>query len=119
MDNSFDFHLIWLAAIGLSTGDLDAAVAYFSRINPSGYAEYYQQLYGLLKATLDVLAGDPRPSGWPEARRHLRQARSQIRPENWSDRVVQRLFWRCRELAARHCGKTLPAFSARLARMLR
>ena len=119
IDDSFEFYLIWLAAIGLLSGDLDAAFAHFSRINPSAFSDYYQQLYGLLKATLEVLSGDPARGKWPAARRQLETARSGIRPENWSDRVVQRLFWRCRELAARHCGKTLPAFSAKLARMLR
>jgi tetratricopeptide (TPR) repeat protein len=119
VDNSFDFYLIWLSAIGLLTGEIDAAVAQFSRIKPSRYTDYYQQLYGLLKATFEVLIGEPDRANWPAARRQLSAARSQIRPDYWADRVIQRLYWRCRELAARHCGKPLPAFWARLARMLR
>jgi hypothetical protein len=119
MDNSFDYYLIWLSAIGLLRGEVDDAVAHFSRINPSGYPDYYQQLYGLLRATFEVLTGDPAGANWPAARRQLGAARSQILPDHWADRVVQRLFWRCRELAAQHCGKTLAAFWARLARMLR
>jgi hypothetical protein len=119
VDNSFDFYLIWLSAIGLLTGDIDAAVTQFFRIKPSGYTDYYQQLYGLLKATFEVLIGEPARARWPAARRQLSAARSQIRPDYWTDRVIRRLYWRCRELAARHCGKPLPAFWARLARMLR
>ena len=117
IDNSFDFHLIWRAAIGLLDGDLDAAVEHFSRVNPAGYTEYYQQLYGLIKATLEILTGDPGQFSWPAARRHLQLARSQFQPENWSDRVVRRLYWRCRQLAAKHCGSTLAVVHARLAGM--
>ncbi len=114
IDYSTPYHLIWLAACGVMLGDLRAAQESFSRINPSGFPDYYQQLYGLLKATLEILAADPDSRDWQAARNRLRDARDQIHPEARRDPIIRRLFCRCKLLIARHHGRTLAALTARL-----
>ncbi len=114
IDHTFDFHLAWLVAIELLRGDVDAAAEYFSRINPTGYHEYYQQLYGLVRVTLEILQTHPWRSDWATARRKLDEARARFQPENWADRVVRKLYWRCRGLAAWHHGKPLRCLYAKI-----
>jgi tetratricopeptide (TPR) repeat protein len=116
-DRSFDYHLLWLAAIGLLHGDCEGSVACFSRINPGGYTEYYQQLYGLVGETLGLLRRGPGEITWPEARQRLKAARGECEPATWADKVVKRLYWRCYELAARHTGSTMSVTCAKLRRM--
>ena len=75
---------------------------------------YFQQLYALMNATLDVLTSDPTTAEWPAARAHLTAARRAIERENWQDQVVRRFYWRCRAAAAAHCGNSPAAALARL-----
>jgi hypothetical protein len=114
IDRSFDFHLIWLTAIGLLDQNEQQAVECFSRINPTGYNDYYHQLYGLLKAVLEVVTAEAETLSWPIARAQIHTARKAIDRENWKDPVVRRLYWRYRAMIATRFRNSPAVLIARL-----
>ncbi len=48
------------------------------------------------------------------ARRKLDEARARFQPEDWAERAVRKLYWRCRGLPAWHHGKPLRCLYAKI-----